>query len=257
MELPELTSLITSVVSGLELTIVSTSSTRVCNDSSVKLLPWVFSNEFRTEQALVISCTQTPPILLASGGFLFYTIQSPPFSKKSPVFLWSIYWKAHISSADTPTKFVPLSDLIILTISLCPMKHLKLKMSKSVLNEWTTSICTALLERQTYKAPYILISLQPSFTTNGPNILMPQYVHGGSIHILSFGKSAFFCCWSWPLNCLHLTHFPIIDHTNELQLYDPKTRRSYLVDCDTLTSMCDLVMTPSYYQFSSFAGLRK
>ena len=45
------TSFITSVVSGLELTITSTSTTRVCSASSGKLLPWIFSNEFSIEQA--------------------------------------------------------------------------------------------------------------------------------------------------------------------------------------------------------------
>ena len=43
------TSFITSVVSGLVLIIASTSTTRVYNDSSVKLLPLVFSNGFRIE----------------------------------------------------------------------------------------------------------------------------------------------------------------------------------------------------------------
>ena len=107
----------TSVVSGLEL-IASTSTIRICNDSAVKLLPWVFSNEFRIEWAL-ICCSQTPRILLACGGLLFRIIQSQPFSsEKSPIFFWSISWKAHISSVDAPTKLVPLPDLIILTIPL-------------------------------------------------------------------------------------------------------------------------------------------
>ena len=210
---------ITSVVSGLELTIASTSTTRVCNDCSVKLLPWVFSNEFRIERALLICRSHTPPILLACGGFLFHTIQSPPFSsKKLPIFLWSIFWKTRISSADSPIKFGPLSDLTNLTIPLLPKKRLKIKMKESVLEERTTSICISLLQRQVYKAPHFLTSFQTCFSTNGPKISTPQYVNGGSIQILSFGKSAIFCCWSCPLNCLHLAHFPIIDRTNELQL---------------------------------------
>ena len=52
-----------------------TSATRVYHDSSVKLLPWFFNNEFRIEQALLICRSQTLPTLLASGGFLFHTIQ--------------------------------------------------------------------------------------------------------------------------------------------------------------------------------------
>ena len=76
-------------------------------------------------------------------------------------------------------------DLIVLTIPLCLMKRLKLKMNKSVLVEWTTS-------------PYFLTSFQLFFATNGSEISTP-YVTGGSVHILSFGKSAIFCCWSFHL----------------------------------------------------------
>ena len=166
--------------------------------------------------------------------------------KKSPIFLWFISWKAHISSADAPTKFAPLSYLIILTIPLCPMKWLKIKMKKSVLNKWTTSKCIALLERQVYKVPpYFLTSFQPSFTTNAPKILV--VLNSGSIHILSFGKSAIFCCWSCPLNCLHLTHSPIIDCTNELQLMIQKPEDLIWLMVYILTSTCDLVMTPPHY----------
>ena len=101
-----------------------------------------------------------------------------------------------------------------------PVKHLKFKMNESLLNKWTSSICISLLERQVYKAPYFLTFLF--------------------------------------LDCLHLTHFPITDHSNQSKwlAYDPKTRISYLVG-DASTSMWDLLMTPSYYQFSSFTGLRQ
>ena len=50
-----------------------------------------------------------------------------------------------------------------------------------------------------------------------------MYVNGGSMHILSFGKSAIFCCRDRLLNCLHLTHLSIIDRSNELQLMIKKT----------------------------------
>ena len=66
-----LASFITSVVCGLELAIASTSRTRVCIASSVKLLPRIFSSEFRIERALLICYFQTPPILLAWGRFFF------------------------------------------------------------------------------------------------------------------------------------------------------------------------------------------
>ena len=93
----------------------------------------------------------------------------------------------------------------------------------NVLNSRWKNLCLTSEQPQyvlpCWKDRYInLTSFRPSFTTNGPKISTPQYVNGASIHILSFGKSAIFCCWSCPLNCLHLAHFPIIDRTNELQL---------------------------------------
>ena len=104
---------------------------------------------------------------------------------------------------------------------------LKSRWKNLCLKKWTTSICIALLERQVYKVPpYFLTSFQPSFTTDGPKISTPQYVNSGSIHILSFGKSAIFCCWSCPL----IDTFPNHWLHQLIAAYDPKTRRSYLVD---------------------------
>ena len=169
--------------------------------------------------------------------------------------MWSIFWKSHIGSKDAPVKFVPLSDLIILNILPHPMKRLKLKMNKSVLKEWKTSICIALLERKYIKhyiSCLLLGHLLPQMTQRYQYHNM--YVNGGSMHILSFGKSATFCCRDRLLNCLHLTHLPIIDRSNELQLMIKKKKILFGWLWDSV-SICDFVMTPSYYQFTSFAGL--
>ena len=109
------------------------------------------------------------------------------------------------SSVDAPTWFKPLSDLIILTLPLRPTNLLKLIMNESVLREYTTSICMTLLERQVHRAQYLLTSFWLSPTRNDTNKSNPRYVNGGSSLILSLGKSAIFCCWSLPLNCLHQT----------------------------------------------------
>ena len=86
----------------------------------------------------------------------------------------------------------PLSDLIILTFPLYTTNFLKLMMNESVLREYTTSMCMALLDRQLYRAPYLLTSFQPSFRRNEPNTSTPQYTNGASSLILSLGKSAIF-----------------------------------------------------------------
>ena len=71
-----LVTLITSVVSGRELIIASTSVKKVCKGSSVKLAPCVFNNELRIFRAVLIWNSQTPPILLASG---VVSLPSNPF----------------------------------------------------------------------------------------------------------------------------------------------------------------------------------
>ena len=212
------TSLSISVANGREFMIASTSTSRVCKESSDKLLPWVFSKELKIALAPQIWRSHTPPVLLDGGGFLFRIIHSPPYSfKKLPILILSISWNARDSSADVQTKFEALSDLIILTFPLHPTNLLKLMMNESVLREYTTSVCMALLDKQVYRAPYLLTSFRPSFTRNEPNKSTPQYVNGGSL-----GKSAIFCCWSLPLNRLHLTHFKMIHLTKELHLVTQK-----------------------------------
>ena len=209
------TPLSTSIVNGCESMIASTSTKRVCKDSLDKLLPWVFSKEFKIARTPNLAFPHSN-MLLDSGGFLFKIIHSAPFSfKKLPILIWSI-------STDAPTRFEPLSDLIILTLPLQRTNLLKPMMNESVLREYTTSICMALLDRQVYRPPYLFTSFQPSFMRNEPNKSTPQYVNVGSSLILSLGKSAIFCCWSLPLKCLHLTHFEMIHLTKELHLVTQK-----------------------------------
>ena len=75
-----LASLNKSVVKGCEFTTASTSISKVCNDLSFRLVPWVFNKEVEMVLALLICLSHTPPILLAEGGFCFYSIHSPPLS---------------------------------------------------------------------------------------------------------------------------------------------------------------------------------
>ena len=107
-----LTSLNKSVVKGREFTITSTSISKVRNDSSFRLLPWVFNKEVKIVLALLICLSHTPPILLAKGGFRLHSIHSPPFSiMKSLIFWWPISSKDFLNSEEAPTKLLQLSDL--------------------------------------------------------------------------------------------------------------------------------------------------
>ena len=181
--------------------IAMTSTRRVCKDSLDKLLPWVFSSEFKITLVLQILHSQTLLMLLDSGGFLFHIIYSPPFSSKNCL------------SGYDPSPEMPNWVLLM------PQQNSN---HSQIYREYTTSVCIALLDRHIYRAPYLLTSFQPSFTRNDPNKSTPQYINGDSSRILSLGKSAIFCCWSLPLNCLHLTHFKMIHLTKEWHLVTQK-----------------------------------
>ena len=95
----------TSVVNGHAFMIASTSTSRVCKDSSDKLLPRVFSKEFKIALVLWIWHSETPAMLVNSGGFLFHIIHSPSFTfKKLSILIWSIFWNAQVSSVNTSNK---------------------------------------------------------------------------------------------------------------------------------------------------------
>ena len=95
--------------------------------------------EIKIALALRIWHSQTPLMLLNSDGFLFYIIHSPPFSfKKLLILIWYISWNAQVSSVDAPTRFEPLSDLIILTITYAP-HLLKIMMNDESVNQCSES----------------------------------------------------------------------------------------------------------------------
>ena len=75
-----LTSFTKSVVKEREFTVASTSISKVCNDSSFRLVPWVFNKEVKMVLALHICLSHTLSVLLAEGGFRFHSIHSPPLS---------------------------------------------------------------------------------------------------------------------------------------------------------------------------------
>ena len=204
--------------------------------------------EIKIGLALQIWHSQTPLMLLNSGGFLFYIIYSPQFSfKKLLILMWSISWNARVSSVDAPTRFEPLPDLIILTITYAP-HLLKIMMNDESVNQCSEStqphcIWPALLDRQVYRAPYLSTSFWPSFRRNEPNKSTSQCVNGASLLLLSLGKSVIFCCWSLTLDCLQLTHFKMI-HLTRVTSCHPKMEGLYLFHCHVSTSMGYLFMTP-------------
>ena len=150
--------------------IAMTSTRRFCKDSLDKLLPWVFSSEFKITLVLQILYSQTLLMLLDSGGFLFHIIYSPPFSSKN-----CLSW--YDPSPEMPN-----------WVLLMPQQNSN---HSQIYREYTTSVCIALVDRHTYRAPYLLTSFQPSFTRNDPNKSTPQYINGDSSRILSLENLPF------------------------------------------------------------------
>ena len=150
-----LTSLIVSVVKGLELMMPSTSTRYVRSDSSVNCPGWEIRIAVRTALADRICLSHTPPIWLAAGGLFFQISQSVPrFCRKNQILSWSNSQYDLIISDFEPTKFFPLSLQISRTFPLLARNRLKHSMKESVLRVVVVSMWTARLLRQVNIAPY-------------------------------------------------------------------------------------------------------
>ena len=113
-------SLIVSTVRGREFIIASTSVIRVWRDSSFKHVPWFFSNDAKILLADLIWRSHTPPMWLAAGTFLDQISQSTPgFARNWWTCWWFISLKGFFNSLSGPTKFLPLFDVILLTLLHC------------------------------------------------------------------------------------------------------------------------------------------
>ena len=121
-----LTSLMFSVVIGLEFTIASTSTGSEYNKSWSKLFPCVVTKAFRIPLAVLICLSQTPPMWFTVGGLLIQVIQSAPcICKYLFILLWFMSWKDFRNSLTAQTKLFPLSDLICRRLSLLPINQQK------------------------------------------------------------------------------------------------------------------------------------
>ena len=101
------------------LVLASTLASNVRSDSSFRLVPCILSSANNTEWPYLIWRSQTPPLLLAVGGFLFHWIHWPPGSSmNSLIFLCFISENVLFSSALAPTNIVPLSVLTTQTLPL-------------------------------------------------------------------------------------------------------------------------------------------
>ena len=130
----------------------------------------------------------------------------------NPKYLWLLgFYSKHAShnSFSAPTKLVPLSDQSVLMFPHLAMKRLKACISESASNELVTSMWAALLAIQVNNAPHLVSSDLLSFILNGQNITTPQWVNGGSLETLSFGKSNIFCSPNLPLSLRHTTNLCI------------------------------------------------
>ena len=120
--MPLLASLMVSVVTGLEFTIASTSTSSVCNDSLYKIFPCVLNKASRIPLAVLIYLSQTPPMWLAVGELFIKIIQSAPCICKYLLILLSfMFWKDFRNSLTAPMKLLPLSEVICQMLPLFPI----------------------------------------------------------------------------------------------------------------------------------------
>ena len=82
-----------------------TMSTSVVNGHAFMIASTSTSKEFKIALVLWIWHSETPAMLVNSGGFLFHIIHSPSFTfKKLSILIWSIFWNAQVSSVNTSNK---------------------------------------------------------------------------------------------------------------------------------------------------------
>ena len=149
-----LTSLMVSVVIGLEFTIASTSTSSVWVDSLYKIFPYVLNKAFRIPLTVLICLSQTPPLRLAVGGLFIQIIQSAPcIYKYLLILLWFMSWKDFRNSLTAPMKLIPLSELICQMLPLFPINLGTVSKKRSVSREWATSKGIARLQRHVNMIP--------------------------------------------------------------------------------------------------------
>ena len=85
-----------------------------------------------------------------------------------------------LSSLSVPTKFVPLSDLIDVTLPCLAMNLCRAWIKGSVSIIQVTSICIALPVKQMNKVQYHLRLDLLSLIVNGQNMSTPQCVNGSN-----------------------------------------------------------------------------
>ena len=137
---------------------------------------------------------------------------------------WLISWKAFFNSSAS-TKFVPLSDVILLTLPCLAMNYLSAKINESVFIEFVISIFTALL------AWHVKIQ---------PDLFLTLFYDKWTKHIITVGERRWisnslswkFChllCTKLPLNTKYLpADYTFFDDTffDTVSIYYPETQVS-------------------------------
>ena len=118
-------------------------------------------------------------------------------------------YSAHSLSA--PTKFVPLSLIIVLGLPLRAINLLVALRQLSVSNLGTTSICTALIVRQLKRQHYGFSFPRPIFTMKRPKKSTPTFVKTVEASNCSSSRSAITGANVCALPFLQLTHLFLFD----------------------------------------------
>ena len=117
-----LTSLVVYVTIGLEFTIASTSTSKICNDSSTKLPPSVLTKPLRIPLEVFICLSHTQTMYFAVWLLLIQVIQSVIWiSKYSFILFCFMSWRDFCNSFNALMKLIPLLDLICRMLLLPPI----------------------------------------------------------------------------------------------------------------------------------------
>ena len=168
-------SLVSTGVSGRLFTIAIASYIKVRREASSNLLGQRSIVLLKTFLTVLICLSHTPPRWLA-WGVLNTNSQTNShwfFSKYSVIRQVLILFSSALSSLSAPTKLVPRSHLICLTVPLNATKLHSAFISESVEKSSNISMWTTLEQKHVKSNPYLFISDLPLLIFKGPKQSIP------------------------------------------------------------------------------------
>ena len=194
-------------VNGLAFNVCSTKHIVVVSSDNVSCrFPRIANIAFLQ---LRTSLSQIPPKCGAPGGLNF--LMSWPPARRSHIASRSHSLKHSLNSRAAPTKFVPLSLMIVCGFPRLAMNLVIAIMHASVSSPFTTSMWTALVTKHVNRQHRYLTGLRRTVIPNEPKYSIPALLNGYTLPFTrSLGMSTMWGRIGCTPSFLHLTHLDLM-----------------------------------------------